>query len=156
MTDKSYDSITITLPGWDDTEGAEDSIYIGSGSDTITLSGFTDSNTVIGGASVTGISVFQEKMNRRDTLSAQMVASKIMQDEGEGQGEGKGAIGKTSYRPTKESELKLLGEKDKSMGLSAAELESADTRLSKLFGSKTKEKTVKSGRNCLVEKQVCI
>ena len=57
MSDKSYDSITITLPGWDDTEGAEDSIYISSGSDTITLSGLTDSNTVIGGASVTGISV---------------------------------------------------------------------------------------------------
>ena len=57
MTDKSYDSITITLPGWDDTEGAEDSIYIGSGSDTITLSSLTDSNLVIGGASVTGISV---------------------------------------------------------------------------------------------------
>ena len=57
MSDKSYDSITITLPGWDDTEGAEDSIYIGSGSDTITLSSLTDSNLVIGGASVTGISV---------------------------------------------------------------------------------------------------
>lgn len=52
------DSITITLPGWDDTEGAEDSIYISSGSgDTITLSGLTDSNTIIGGANVTGISV---------------------------------------------------------------------------------------------------
>ena len=49
MTDKSYDSITITLPGWDDTEGAEDSIYISSGSDTITLSGLNDSNVVIGG-----------------------------------------------------------------------------------------------------------
>lgn len=58
MSDKAYDSITITLPGWDDTEGAEDSIYISSGSsDTITLSSLTDSNTIIGGASVTGISV---------------------------------------------------------------------------------------------------
>jgi hypothetical protein len=58
MSDYSRDSITITLPGWDDTEGAEDSIYISSGgSDTITLSGLTDSNTIIGGASVTGISV---------------------------------------------------------------------------------------------------
>jgi hypothetical protein len=58
MSDKAYDSITITLPGWDDTEGAEDSIYISGGSsDTITLSRLTDSNTVIGGASVTGISV---------------------------------------------------------------------------------------------------
>ena len=55
MTDKSYDSITITLPGWDDTEGAEDSIYISSGSDTITLSDLSYS----GGANVTlgGISV---------------------------------------------------------------------------------------------------
>ena len=58
MTDKSYDSITITLPGWDDTEGAEDRIYIGSGSDTITLSGLTDSNLVIGGASVTGSNAY--------------------------------------------------------------------------------------------------
>jgi len=58
MSDYSRDSITITLPGWDDTEGAEDSIYISSGSsDTITLSGLTDSNTIIGGASVTGITV---------------------------------------------------------------------------------------------------
>ena len=58
MSDYSRDSITITLPGWDDTEGAEDSIYISGGSsDTITLSRLTDSNTVIGGASVTGISV---------------------------------------------------------------------------------------------------
>ena len=58
MSDYSRDSITITLPGWDDTEGAEDSIYISSGtSDTITLSGLTDSNVIIGGASVTGISV---------------------------------------------------------------------------------------------------
>ena len=53
MTDKSYDSITITLPGWDDTPGAEDSIYISSGSDTITLSDLSYG----GGASVTGISV---------------------------------------------------------------------------------------------------
>ena len=54
MSDKSYDSITITLPGWDDTEGAEDSIYISSGtSDTITLSDLSYS----GGASITGINV---------------------------------------------------------------------------------------------------
>ena len=58
MSDYSRDSITITLPGWDDAEGAEDSIYISSGSnDTITLSDLTDCNTVIGGASITGISV---------------------------------------------------------------------------------------------------
>ena len=52
MTDKSYDSITITLPHWDDTEGAEDNIYISSGSgDTITLSGLCDANLTIGGSS---------------------------------------------------------------------------------------------------------
>jgi len=94
--------------------------------------------------SVTGVRVFQEKLNRKDTLSAQMVASQMMLEEGEGAavlGKGKGAA---SYRPTKESELKLLGEKGTSLGLSAAELEGADTKLSKLFGSKSKDKTVKA------------
>lgn len=57
MSDYSRDSITITLPGWDDSEGADDSIYISSGSDSITLSDLSYNNTVIGGASVTGISV---------------------------------------------------------------------------------------------------
>ena len=90
--------------------------------------------------SVTGVSAFQVKTNRRDTLAAQLAASQMMVEEGEGEGE---AEGKKAYRPTKESDLKLLGEKEKSMGLSAAELESSDTRLSKLFGSKTKEKSVK-------------
>lgn len=92
--------------------------------------------------SVTGVRVFQEKMNRKDTLAAQMVASQMMMEEGD-VGASKG---KMSYRPTKESELKLMvekGEKGKSLGLSAAELEGADTKLSKLFGSKTKEKTSK-------------
>lgn len=92
--------------------------------------------------SVTGVSVFQEKMNRRDTLVAQMAASQMMAEvEGE-DGKGEGA-GKKVYRPTKESELKLLKEKEKSMGLSAAEVEGANSRLSKLFGSKGKEKSVK-------------
>jgi hypothetical protein len=93
--------------------------------------------------SVTGVRVFQEKMNRKDTLAAQMVASQMMMEEGPGLGASKG---KMSYRPTKESELKLMvekGEKGKSLGLSAAELEGADTKLSKLFGSKTKEKSSK-------------
>jgi hypothetical protein len=92
--------------------------------------------------SVTGVRVFQEKMNRKDTLAAQMVASQMIMEEGD-VGASKG---KMSYRPTKESELKLMvekGEKAKSLGLSAAELESADTKLSKLFGSKTKEKSSK-------------
>ena len=92
--------------------------------------------------SVTGVRVFQEKMNRKDTLAAQMVASQMMMEEGD-VGASKG---KMSYRPTKESELKLLvekGEKAKSLGLSAAELEGTDTKLSKLFGSKTKEKSSK-------------
>jgi hypothetical protein len=94
--------------------------------------------------SVTGVSVFQEKMNRRDTLAAQLAASQMMVEEGEGEGEGKGRDqGKKTYRPTKDAELKLLKEKEKSMGLSAVELESSDTRLSNLFGSKTKEKLVK-------------
>jgi hypothetical protein len=48
-----------------------------------------------------------------------------------------------SYRPTKESDLKLLGEKGTSLGLSAAELEGADTKFSKLFGSKAKESSSK-------------
>ena len=91
--------------------------------------------------SVTGVHVFQEKLNRKDTLAAQMVASQLMLEEGESAGVGKG---KMSYRPTKESDLKLLGEKGTSLGLSAAELEGSDTKLSKLFGSKAKEKTSKS------------
>jgi hypothetical protein len=53
MSDCSRDSITITLPGWDDTPGAEDSIYISSGSDTVTLSDLSYSS----GASITGITV---------------------------------------------------------------------------------------------------
>ena len=91
--------------------------------------------------SVTGVHVFQEKSNRRDTLAAQMVASQLMLEEGESAGLGKGK-GKMSYRPTKESELKSMGEKGSSLGLglSEAELESSDTRLAKLFGSKMKEK----------------
>jgi hypothetical protein len=96
--------------------------------------------------SVTGVRMFQEKLNRKDTLTAQMVASQMMLEEGEGAavlGKGKGT-GTASYRPTKESELKLLGEKGTSLGLSAAELEGADTKLSKLFGSKAKDKTVKT------------
>jgi len=91
--------------------------------------------------SVTGVHVFQEKLNRKDTLAAQMVASQMMLEEGESAGVGKG---KMSYRPTKESDLKLLGEKGTSLGLSAAELEGSDTQLSKLFGSKAKEKTSKN------------
>ena len=91
--------------------------------------------------SVTGVHVFQEKLNRKDTLAAQMVASQLMLEEGESAGVGKG---KMSYRPTKESDLKLLGEKGASLGLSAAELEGSDTQLSKLFGSKAKDKMSKS------------
>lgn len=87
--------------------------------------------------SVTGVNVFQEKMNLRDTLAAQMVASNMELEEGAT------GLSKMAYRPTKASELKLLKEKDKSMGLSEAEIEGSDTRLSKLFGSKTKEKSVK-------------
>jgi len=87
--------------------------------------------------SVTGVRAFQEKLNRKDTLTAQMVASQMMLEEGEGKG-------KASYRPTKESDLKLLGDKGTSLGLSASELEGADTKLSKLFGSKSKDKTAKS------------
>jgi hypothetical protein len=92
--------------------------------------------------SVTGVHVFQEKMNRKDTLAAQMVASQMMLEEGESAGVGKGK-GKMSYRPTKESDLKILGEKGTSLGLSAAELEGADTKFSKLFGSKAKESSSK-------------
>ena len=57
-TNDPRDSITITLPTWDDAYEAEDSIYISSGSsDTITLNGL-DSNLVIGGASVTGSNAY--------------------------------------------------------------------------------------------------
>ena len=94
--------------------------------------------------SVTGVHVFQEKMNRKDTLAAQMVASQMMLEEGDVEGLGMGTgKGKMSYRPTKESDLKLLGEKGTSLGLSAAELEGADTKFSKLFGSKAKESSSK-------------
>ena len=90
--------------------------------------------------SVTGVHVFQEKLNRRDTLAAQMVASQLMLEEGEGIGQ-IAVSSKGLYRPTKERELKSMGEKGEkgvSLGLSAAELESADTKLSKLFGTKSK------------------
>ena len=51
-TNDPRDSITITLPTWDDAYEAEDSIYISSGSssDTITLSSLSDANLIIGGA----------------------------------------------------------------------------------------------------------
>ena len=102
--------------------------------------------------SVTGVRVFEEKMNRRDTLAAQMAASKMMLEDGDDAGLAKGK-GKMSYRPTKESDLKLMGEMGemgetgKSLGLSAAELAGADTKLSKLFGSKAKEKPSKSSKS---------
>jgi hypothetical protein len=92
--------------------------------------------------SVTGVHVFQEKMNRKDTLAAQMVASQMMLDEGNVEALVTGK-GKLSYRPTKASDLKLLGEKGKSLGLSAAELEGADTVLSNLFGTKPKDNSSK-------------
>ena len=50
MSDYSRDTITVTLPGWDDASEFDNSIYVSSGgSDTITLSGLDHSNTVIGG-----------------------------------------------------------------------------------------------------------
>ena len=52
----TYDGITITLSA-DDYESSDSYSWSGSGSDTITLSSLTDANTVIGGASVTGINV---------------------------------------------------------------------------------------------------
>jgi hypothetical protein len=92
--------------------------------------------------SVTGVHVFQEKMNRKDTIAAQMVASQMMLDEGNVEALVPGK-GKLSYRPTKASDLKLMGEKGKSLGLSAAELEGTDTVLSKLFGTKPKDNSSK-------------
>ena len=82
--------------------------------------------------SVTGVHVFQEKMNRKDTLMAQMVASQMMHEEGDAEGRGDGK-GKASYRPTKGSELKLMGDLG-SLG-SFGDLGS-ETKISKLFGSK--------------------
>ena len=52
MSNRTHDTITVSLPGWDDTPGAEDSIYIGSGDDTITLSDLSYSTVTIGGYSV--------------------------------------------------------------------------------------------------------
>lgn len=52
----TYDGITITLSP-DDYESGDSYIWSGSGSDTITLSSLTDCNTVIGGASITGINI---------------------------------------------------------------------------------------------------
>ena len=57
-TNDPRDSITITLPTWDDVYGADDNIYISGSSDTITLSNFGDSNLVVGGASVTGSNAY--------------------------------------------------------------------------------------------------
>jgi hypothetical protein len=79
--------------------------------------------------SVTGVHVFQEKMNRKDTLMAQMVASQMMMEEGDAEGRGD-SKGKASYRPTKGSELKIMGD----LG-SFGDLGS-ETKISKLFGSK--------------------
>ena len=49
-TNDPRNCITVTLPSWDDNSVAKDSICISSGgSDSITLTGFPESNVVIGG-----------------------------------------------------------------------------------------------------------
>ena len=49
MSDYSRDTITVTLPGWDDTPGSEDSIYVSGANTSFTLNSLNHSNTVIGG-----------------------------------------------------------------------------------------------------------
>ena len=56
--------------------------------------------------SVTGVHVFEEKMNRKDTLAAQMVASQLMLKEGEVGKFGKiGDMASLKYRPSSASQL---------------------------------------------------
>ena len=57
--------------------------------------------------SVTGVHVFEEKMNRRDTKAAQMTALKFAESMGEGQGQGEGASS-LKYRPSAAAQLRLL------------------------------------------------
>ena len=96
-----------------------------------------------------------------------MIASQLMLEEGQGESAGLGK-GKMSYRPTKESELKLLGEKgnvslsyraskvadlekleDELAGLDIGDVspKKKDAVISKLFSSSSKSKKPDSGES---------
>ena len=74
--------------------------------------------------SVTGVHVFEEKMNRRDTKAAQMTALKFAESMGEGQGEGASSL---KYRPSGAAQLRSLE--------SESLPEASNTVVSQLFGS---------------------
>lgn len=87
--------------------------------------------------SVTGVHVFEEKMNRRDTKAAQMTALKFAESMGEGQGD----ASSLKYRPSAAAQLRAL----ESEGLP----EASNTVVSQLFKSvappteSSKKKSVK-------------
>jgi hypothetical protein len=74
--------------------------------------------------SVTGIHVFEEKMNRRDTKLAQMTALKFSEEMGEGQGESSSSV---KYRPSTAARLQQLADQDLP--------ETSNTVISNLFES---------------------
>jgi hypothetical protein len=90
--------------------------------------------------SVTGVHVFEEKMNRKDTKAAQMTALKFAQSMGEGQGEGASSL---KYRPSGAAQLRSLESESESLP------EASNTVVSQLFGSvappapSSKKKSVK-------------
>ncbi len=88
-------------------------------------------------SSVTGIRAFQDKLDRKDTLAAQLIAAQLL-PEGE---DAAGRLGKAAslkYRPSSETQLNLLE--------SDLDIDSSATVVSKLFKapSKTSEKGKKA------------
>ena len=87
--------------------------------------------------SVTGVHVFEEKMNRRDTKAAQMTALKFAQSMGEGD------ASSLKYRPSGAAQLRSLESESESLP------EASNTVVSQLFGSvappaeSSKKKSVK-------------
>ena len=87
--------------------------------------------------SVTGVHVFEEKMNRRDTKAAQMTALKFAQSMGEGD------ASSLKYRPSGAAQLLSLESESESLP------EASNTVVSQLFGSvappaeSSKKKSVK-------------
>jgi hypothetical protein len=87
--------------------------------------------------SVTGVHVFEEKMNRRDTKDAQMTALKFAQSMGEGD------ASSLKYRPSGAAQLRSLESESESLP------EASNTVVSQLFGSvappaeSSKKKSVK-------------
>jgi len=87
--------------------------------------------------SVTGVHVFEEKMNRKDTKAAQMTALKFAQSMGEGD------ASSLKYRPSGAAQLRSLESESESLP------EASNTVVSQLFGSvappaeSSKKKSVK-------------